>query len=124
MKSRRLVPLPVHILPVLLIDRANGASCRSHGTALCTRTGSRKPGTFQNLLYFGSPVRCVLRSPLQGADDLRKGFASVHPGKDVLSRLPEADPAQKLFGGVLFLLPLVIAFGVICGRIRKNSSDI
>lgn len=42
----------------------------------------------------------------------------------MLSRLPEADPAQKLFGGVLFLLPLVIAFGVICGRIRKNSSDI
>ena len=63
-------------------------------------------------------------APLQGADDLRKGFASVHPGKAVLSRLPEADPAQKLFGGVLFLLPLVIAFGVICGRIRKNSSAI
>ena len=40
-----------------------------------------------------------------------------------LSRLPEADPAQKLFGGVLFLLPLVVVFGVLCGRIRKNSGN-
>lgn len=47
-----------------------------------------------------------------------------YPLSILLSRLPEADPAQKLFGGVLFLLPLVIVFGVICGRIRKNSSGI
>ena len=47
-----------------------------------------------------------------------------YPLSILLSRLPEADQAQKLFGGVLFLLPLVIAFGVICSRIRKNSSDI
>lgn len=39
-----------------------------------------------------------------------------YPLSILLSRLPEADPAQKLFGGVLFLLPLVIAFGVICSR--------
>lgn len=39
-----------------------------------------------------------------------------YPLSILLSRLPEADPAQKLFGGVLFLLPLVIAFGMICGR--------
>lgn len=46
-----------------------------------------------------------------------------YPLSILLSRLPEADPAQKLFGGVLFLLPLVVVFGVICGRIRKNSGN-
>ena len=47
-----------------------------------------------------------------------------YPLSILLSRLPEADQAQKLFGGVLFLLPLVIAFGAVCGRIRKNAGDI
>ena len=37
-----------------------------------------------------------------------------YPLSILISRLPEADPAQKLFGGVLFLLPLVVVFGVIC----------
>ena len=46
-----------------------------------------------------------------------------YPLSILLSRLPKADPAQKLFGGVLFLLPLVVVFGVICGRIRKNSGN-
>ena len=32
-------------------------------------------------LYTGSPVRCVLRSPLQGADDLRKRFALFIQGE-------------------------------------------
>lgn len=46
-----------------------------------------------------------------------------YPLSILLSRLPEADPAQKLFGGVLFLLPLVIAFGVICSlNTEKRSS--
>lgn len=46
-----------------------------------------------------------------------------YPLSILLSRLPEADPAQKLFGGVLFLLPLVIAFGMICGlNTEKRSS--
>ena len=40
-----------------------------------------------------------------------------------LSRLPEAAPGQKRFGGVLFLLPLGVVFGVLCGRIRKNSGN-
>ena len=30
----------------------------------------------------------------------------------LLSRLPGAGPAQKLFAGVLFALPLVILFGL------------
>lgn len=46
-----------------------------------------------------------------------------YPLSILLSRLPEADPAQKLFGGVLFLLPLVIAFGMICGLNTENRSS-
>ena len=38
-----------------------------------------------------------------------------YPLSVLLSRLPEAEPAQKLFAGLLFLLPLAIAFGAICG---------
>lgn len=45
-----------------------------------------------------------------------------YPLSILLSRLPEADPAQKLFGGMLFLLPLVIAFGVICGLNTEKRS--
>lgn len=45
-----------------------------------------------------------------------------YPLSILLSRLPEADPAQKLFGGVLFLLPLVIAFGVICSLNTEKRS--
>ena len=45
-----------------------------------------------------------------------------YPLSILLSRLPEADPAQKLFGGVLFLLPLVIAFGMICGLNTEKRS--
>ena len=32
----------------------------------------------------------------------------------LLSRLPEAEPAQKLFAGLLFLLPLLALFGWLC----------
>lgn len=46
----------------------------------------KKSGTFQPYcnrvqLYTGGPVRCVLQSPLQGADDLRKRFALFIQGK-------------------------------------------
>ena len=36
----------------------------------------------------------------------------------LLSRLPGAGPAQKLFAGVLFALPLVILFGLVARSSR------
>ena len=44
-----------------------------------------------------------------------------YPLSVLLSRLPEAGPAQKLFAGLLFLLPLAAVFGAICGKAHKNS---
>ena len=37
-----------------------------------------------------------------------------YPLSVLLSRLPEAEPAQKLFAGLLFLLPLLALFGWLC----------
>ena len=37
-----------------------------------------------------------------------------YPLSVLLSRLPEAEPAQKLFAGLLFLLPLLALFGWRC----------
>ena len=37
--------------------------------------GDPNPSEGRAQLYTGGPVRCVLRSPLQGADDRRKQFA-------------------------------------------------
>ena len=37
-----------------------------------------------------------------------------YPLSVLLSRLPEAKPAQKLFVGLLFLLPLLALFGWLC----------
>ena len=37
-----------------------------------------------------------------------------YPLSVLLSRLPEAEPTQKLFAGLLFLLPLLALFGWRC----------
>ena len=37
-----------------------------------------------------------------------------YPLSVLLSRLPEAEPAQKWFAGLLFLLPLLAFFGWLC----------
>ena len=65
-----------------------------------------------------------MRQKLSREERRTRSHRLIGQGAVLESIAPEADLVQKLFGGVVFLLPLVIAFGIICGLIRKNSSDI
>lgn len=44
-----------------------------------------------------------------------------YPLSVLLSRLPETTPALRAFAGIIYLIPVVLIWGLICYKIRKSS---